>query len=50
MKQGAGGTGSVGTSALAVGHAVGSLRGLAKEAEKRPELRETLDPLRTGSG
>ncbi|MFH5802918.1 acyl-CoA dehydrogenase family protein [Alienimonas sp. DA493] len=45
MKQGSGGTGSVGTSALAVGHAAGSLRGLAGEAEKRPELRETLDPL-----
>ena len=45
MKQGSGGTGSVGTSALAVGHAAGSLRGLAEEAEKRPELRETLEPL-----
>ena len=45
MKQGSGGTGSVGTSTLAVGHAAGSLRGLAGEAEKRPELRETLEPL-----
>ena len=45
MKQGSGGTGSVGTSALAVGHAAGALRGLAGEAERRPELRETLDPL-----
>jgi len=45
MKQGSGGTGSVGTSALAVGHAAGTLRGLKEEAEKRPELRETLDPL-----
>ena len=45
MKRGSGGTGSVGTSALAVGHAAGSLRGLAGEAENRPELRETLEPL-----
>ncbi|NNJ25760.1 acyl-CoA dehydrogenase family protein [Alienimonas chondri] len=45
MKQGSGGTGSVGTSALAIGHAAGTLRGLAAEAEKRPELRETLEPL-----
>ena len=45
MKQGAGGTGSVGTSALAVGHAAGTLRGLEEEAEKRPELRATLEPL-----
>ncbi len=45
MKQGSGGTGSVGTSALAVGHAAGTLRGLAGEAEKRPDLRETLEPL-----
>ena len=45
MQRGSGGTGSVGTSALAVGHAAGSLRGLSEEAEKRPELRETLDPL-----
>ena len=45
MKQGSGGTGSVGTSALAVGHAAGTLRGLAAEAEKRPDLREILEPL-----
>ena len=45
MRQGSGGTGSVGTSALAVGHAAGALRGLAAEAEKRPELRETVEPL-----
>ena len=45
MKAGGGGTGSVGTSALAVGHARGSLVRLAEEAEKRPELRDVLEPL-----
>ena len=45
MSRGSGGTGSVGTSALAVGHAAGTLRGLAGEAEGRPELRQTLEPL-----
>ena len=45
MKSGSGGTGSVGTSALAVGAARGSLAGLRAEAERRGELAETLAPL-----
>ena len=45
MKQGAGGTGSVTTSALAVGMAAGVLRHFADEAEQRPELQEIIAPL-----
>lgn len=40
-----GGAGSVGTSALAIGAAAGSLRQFANEAERRPELAEFVDPL-----
>jgi len=42
---GRGGTGSLGTSALALGAASASLDRLAGEALKRPELREIIDPL-----
>ena len=42
---GRGGTGSLGTSALALGAASASLDRLAGEAEHRPELGEVLDPL-----
>ena len=44
---GRGGTGSLGTSALALGAASESLDRLAGEALKRPELGEILDPLTT---
>ncbi|MEX0701236.1 MAG: acyl-CoA dehydrogenase family protein [Planctomycetales bacterium] len=40
-----GGTGSVTTSALAVGHAAASIRRLAEEAERRPDLAETCAAL-----
>jgi len=42
---GRGGTGSLGTSALAVGAATASLDRLASEAENRVELGEVLEPL-----
>ncbi len=42
---GRGGTGSLGTSALALGAASASLDRLTGEALKRPELREIVDPL-----
>ncbi|HEX6987270.1 MAG TPA: acyl-CoA dehydrogenase family protein [Planctomycetaceae bacterium] len=45
MKQGAGGTGSVTTSALAVGAAAGVLEHFDAEAERRPELQEIVRPL-----
>ncbi|MEM9700880.1 MAG: acyl-CoA dehydrogenase family protein [Planctomycetota bacterium] len=45
LSQRSGPTGSIGTSALAVGHAKGTLRGLAGEAGKRPDLVATLDVL-----
>lgn len=40
-----GGAGSVGTSALAIGAATGSLRQFTKETERRPDLAEFVDPL-----
>ena len=45
MKGGAGGTGSVTTSALAVGTAEGVLRNFRTEVDRRPDLAEILDPL-----
>ncbi|MEZ6061562.1 MAG: acyl-CoA dehydrogenase family protein [Planctomycetaceae bacterium] len=46
MKQGAGGgAGSLGTSALAIGAACGTLRQLAEESVRRPDLTEFVDPL-----
>jgi hypothetical protein len=45
MKGAAGGTGSVTTSALAVGAAAGVLEHFAAEAIKRPELEEIVRPL-----
>lgn len=45
MVQGAGGTGSLTTSALAVGATSASLRQLTEEAEGRPELGEIVQPL-----
>lgn len=46
MQQGTGGgAGSLGTSALAIGAATGSLQSLAEEAVGRPELREFVEPL-----
>lgn len=46
MKQGkAIGAGSLTTSSLALGHAAGALRNLQGEAERRPELVETNEPL-----
>jgi len=42
---GRGGTGSLGTSALALGAASASLERLAEEASNRPELDEVLGPL-----
>lgn len=40
-----GGAGSIGTSALALGAATGTLRRFAAEVTKRPELSEFVDPL-----
>lgn len=46
MSQGAaGGAGSLGTSALAIGAAQGTLRQCTEEARHRPELHEFLSPL-----
>lgn len=46
MRQGkAIGAGSLTTSSLALGHARGALRNLEREAERRPDLMETTDPL-----
>lgn len=46
MSQGTGGgAGSLGTSALAMGAAAGTLRGMHQEADRRPELLEYVDPL-----
>ena len=46
MTQGrSGGPGSLTTSALALGHAAGAINRLRREAERRPELSETADPL-----
>jgi len=46
LTQGAGGgAGSLGTSAVAIGAAEGSLQQFAEEAVRRPQLREYLDPL-----
>lgn len=45
MKQGAGGTGSVTTSALAVGMSAGVLQNFADEARQRPELQQIIAPL-----
>ncbi len=46
MKQGkGGGAGSLATSALALGTAASALEHLAYEAERRPELKEILEPL-----
>ncbi|MAG94176.1 MAG: isovaleryl-CoA dehydrogenase [Planctomycetaceae bacterium] len=45
MKHGQGGTGSLTTSAVAIGAAGGSLSRLRIEAENRPELTEILDSL-----
>lgn len=44
MKQTGGGAGSYTTSALAVGHAGNAIRLLRKEADRRPELIEILQP------
>ena len=44
MKQGAGGTGSLTTSALAVGAAAGVLDRFREEAARRPELEDILTP------
>ncbi|MEZ6130946.1 MAG: acyl-CoA dehydrogenase family protein [Planctomycetaceae bacterium] len=40
-----GGAGSIGTSALAIGAAAGTLRQFSEEADKRPDLREFTQPL-----
>jgi alkylation response protein AidB-like acyl-CoA dehydrogenase len=40
-----GGTGSITTSALAVGHAAAALAHLREEADRRPDLREIYEPL-----
>ncbi|MBA3312621.1 MAG: acyl-CoA/acyl-ACP dehydrogenase [Planctomycetota bacterium] len=45
IKAASGGTGSVTTSALAVGAAAGVLEHFAREVEKRPELAEIAEPL-----
>lgn len=42
---GRGGTGSLGTSALALGAAAGSLDRMGEEVQRRPELAEAYDPL-----
>ena len=42
---GRGGTGSLGTSALALGAAAGSLDRMYEEVQRRPELAEAYDPL-----
>ena len=43
MQQGSGGgAGSLGTSALAIGATLGTLRGLASEASRRPDLNQFL--------
>lgn len=48
MSQGTGGgAGSLGTSALAIGAACGSVRQFSEEATKRPELNEYVVPLQT---
>jgi alkylation response protein AidB-like acyl-CoA dehydrogenase len=47
VKSISGGTGSVTTSALAVGAAAGVLENFAREVEKRPELAEIAAPLTT---
>lgn len=47
MQQGTGGgAGAIGTSALALGAAEGTLRRFSEEADRRPDLREFVDPLR----
>lgn len=45
MKHGGGGTGSFGTSALAVGLALRAVRILSDEAARRPDLRAIVEPL-----
>lgn len=46
MQQGTGGgAGSLGTSALAIGAAAGTIRGMQTEATKRPNLQEYIKPL-----
>ena len=45
MKQGGGGAGGLTTSGLAVGAAWGTIKRLQTEAEKRPDLKETIRPL-----
>lgn len=48
MSQGTGGgAGSLGTSALAIGAACGSVRQFGEEAKKRPDLNEFVEPLQT---
>ena len=42
-----GGAGSLGTSAVAIGTALGTLRNFREEADRRPELAEFVDPLQT---
>ncbi|MBQ15814.1 MAG: isovaleryl-CoA dehydrogenase [Planctomycetaceae bacterium] len=42
---GRGGTGSLGTSALAMGSGAASLDGLVRETQRRPELEKILQPL-----
>ncbi len=45
MAAGAGGAGSLSTSAIAIGTAQGTLDCFAEEAERRPELHQYLNPL-----